>query len=54
MECFYSTEFPHAGMYRGWIQVQVNGKVLTADFVFIVTQGRVGTDNETKAEHQHH
>ncbi len=48
------TEFPHIGMYRGWIQVQVNGKVLTGDFVFIVTRGRAGTDNETKTEHQHH
>ncbi|MEP7128071.1 MAG: heavy metal-binding domain-containing protein [Chitinophagales bacterium] len=48
------TEFPHEGMYRGWIQVQVNGKVLTGDFVFIVKQGETKGDGEMKMDHEHH
>ncbi|MEO6166617.1 MAG: heavy metal-binding domain-containing protein [Chitinophagales bacterium] len=48
------TEFPHEGMYRGWIQVQVNGNVLTSDFVFIVKQGDGKGDDEMKMNHEHH
>lgn len=33
------TTFKAPGMYRGWLQFQTGGKVHTADFVFLVTQG---------------
>ena len=30
------TTFEKAGVYRGWVQFQSNGKVHTADFVIVV------------------
>jgi hypothetical protein len=29
----FLTRFPKPGLYRGWMQVQRNGKVQTADFI---------------------
>jgi hypothetical protein len=36
------TTFAKPGTYRGWLQVQTDGKVHTADFVLKVEEGKTG------------
>ncbi len=45
--------FTEAGMYRGWLQFQTNGKVHTADFVINVTEGKAGEMNNDDHGHHH-
>ena len=33
------TTFESAGVYRGWLQFQTDGKVHAADFIIVVEQG---------------
>lgn len=44
-----AASFGKAGIYRGWLQIQVEGKVQTADFVINVVEGM----GETPHEHAH-
>lgn len=44
--------FDQAGIYRAWVQFQVAGKVMTADFVLDVAAGDAGAARA--GEHGHH
>jgi hypothetical protein len=47
------TEFGKAGIFRGWLQFQTEGKVHTADFVIKVEEGTAPESAHGAAEHAH-
>lgn len=47
------TTFDKPGTYRGWLQFQTGGKVHTADFVLVVTEGHGEHDGHEHEGHQH-
>jgi hypothetical protein len=47
------TEFGKAGIFRGWLQFQTEGKVHTADFVVNVEEGTAPASTHSAAEHKH-
>lgn len=47
------TEFGQAGIFRGWLQFQTEGKVHTADFVLKVEEGTAAESEHAGAEHKH-
>lgn len=52
------TTFDKAGIYRGWVQFQKDGKLYTTDFVILVEQGEAKSattdhDHSNHPEHKH-
>jgi hypothetical protein len=47
------TEFGKPGIFRGWLQIQSEGKVHTADFVVKVDEGTAPESAHDGAEHKH-
>jgi hypothetical protein len=47
------TTFEVPGIYRGWLQFQLNGKLYTSDFVFDVAQGVGNADTTPDDGHGH-
>lgn len=47
------TEFGKAGIFRGWLQFQTEGKVHTADFVIKVDEGTAPESAHAGGDHKH-
>ena len=47
------TTFESAGVYRGWLQFQTDGKVHAADFIIVVEKGNDNMNMESLNEHKH-
>jgi len=47
------TTFEKEGIYRGWLQFKIDGKVHTADFVLDVKKGSAETKTESHDSHSH-
>jgi hypothetical protein len=49
------TRFENAGVYRMWVQFQLDGKVYTADFTINVTKGDkvIKSEPHDHNKHQH-